>query len=401
MIRLHSSLRAVEPARTLEHAKTLAHQLQISRVTDITRLDRIGIPVYSSVRPTAVVGSLCVNAGKGATLIDARVGAYMEAIEYALAEPGASPVTPTMRTARDVLDGAQRPNAVLDFCPIARREFDLDAPLACVEVEEMLSGRSVLAPAELVFLPYVLRRGTGNFGSHSNGLASGNTLDEGTVHGLFEVIERDVRSFHRVRDGARLVRDETLPRMAQAMLQQVAGADLKMCLRALPNEFEIPCFEALLSDPFTMNSLLLNAGYGCHLVAEIAALRAITEAVQSRLSWIHGARDDLEEAEAAFGPVDPGLLRRVDAQFARYRDDPHPIDYADVEAQGASPGDIEQALAETFERLLRRGIRHVCRIAFTPPSSPLQVLRIIVPRLEYLDRFSHRVGPRLHAYLRS
>ena len=42
--------------------------------------------------PTAAPGSLCVNAGKGLRSIEAEVGAYMEAIEFALAEPGASNV---------------------------------------------------------------------------------------------------------------------------------------------------------------------------------------------------------------------------------------------------------------------------------------------------------------------
>src|SRR5687768_14092846 len=105
MIALDSSLRTVDPAETLAHAKARAQTLGISRVTDITRLDRIGIPVFTSVRPTAVEGSLCVNAGKGVRAIDAKVGAYMEAIEFAIAEPGHSDISIVMATARDVLDG--------------------------------------------------------------------------------------------------------------------------------------------------------------------------------------------------------------------------------------------------------------------------------------------------------
>ena len=66
--RYESSIRARAIAQTLEYAKALAAELGITRVTDTTRLDRAGVPVFASIRPGADVGSLCVNAGKGLTL---------------------------------------------------------------------------------------------------------------------------------------------------------------------------------------------------------------------------------------------------------------------------------------------------------------------------------------------
>jgi ribosomal protein S12 methylthiotransferase accessory factor len=108
-VALSSSLRSAEPETTLARARRRAGPLGITRVTDITRLDRAGIPVYASIRPGAAAGSLCVNAGKGLRPIEAEVGAYMEAIEFALAEPGASHVTTVRATARDVLDGRHGP----------------------------------------------------------------------------------------------------------------------------------------------------------------------------------------------------------------------------------------------------------------------------------------------------
>src|SRR5579862_6644062 len=83
-----SSLRTVRIEITLSHAIPLAEKLGISRVTDISRLDRVGVPVFASIRPGAQRGSLCVNAGKGLTAAEARVGAAMEAIEFAMAEFG-------------------------------------------------------------------------------------------------------------------------------------------------------------------------------------------------------------------------------------------------------------------------------------------------------------------------
>src|SRR3954447_17330325 len=85
-VRPTPSLRAVRPAVTRRRAREMARALGISRVTDVTRLDTVGVPVFASIRPDTQPGSLCVNAGKGLRADEARVGAYMEAIEFAFAE---------------------------------------------------------------------------------------------------------------------------------------------------------------------------------------------------------------------------------------------------------------------------------------------------------------------------
>src|SRR5580693_3332474 len=132
-VHLSSSLRTTPAHVTLARAKARARSLGITRVTDITRLDRVGVPVYASIRPAAAPGSLCVNAGKGLLPIEAEVGAYMEAIEFALAEPGAAKVPIVRKTARDVLDGRKRPGAILDLCPKLGSRVRLDAAMDCVE----------------------------------------------------------------------------------------------------------------------------------------------------------------------------------------------------------------------------------------------------------------------------
>jgi DHA3 family macrolide efflux protein-like MFS transporter len=80
MYRLSSSLRSRSVEESLKYAEEIAPRLGITRVTDTTWLDRVGIPVFASIRPAAAAGSLCVNAGKGLREIEAKVGAYMEAM---------------------------------------------------------------------------------------------------------------------------------------------------------------------------------------------------------------------------------------------------------------------------------------------------------------------------------
>ena len=78
--------RAVPPEETLRAAEAKLPAAGITRVADITDLDRIGIPVFSSIRPMADRGAISVYNGKGATPTEARVSAMMEGLERYSAE---------------------------------------------------------------------------------------------------------------------------------------------------------------------------------------------------------------------------------------------------------------------------------------------------------------------------
>jgi len=78
--------RAMPPEETLKRADAKLPAAGITRVADITNLDRIGIPVFSSIRPMADRGAISVYNGKGATPTEAKVSAMMEGLERYSAE---------------------------------------------------------------------------------------------------------------------------------------------------------------------------------------------------------------------------------------------------------------------------------------------------------------------------
>jgi ribosomal protein S12 methylthiotransferase accessory factor len=321
----------------------------------------------------------------------------MEAIEFATAEPRRANIEIANGCPRDVLDGYDRVDAILDFCPIIGKTIELDAPLACTAAEELVRGEDTIVPAEVVLLPYAHQKGTGWFGSSSNGLASGNSTEEATIHGLFEVIERDVRSFNTVHDTARRVITETLPPPIRSAIDALRAVGIGVVVRELPNVFGIPVFETLIWEPHAQTHAYLNGGFGCHALRDVAVTRAFTEAIQSRVSWIHGGRDDLEEP-AASDALQPQaeLARAASEVFSTCELWPNIVSFDAVEDPFPTFSSLEQVLSATIERLLRSGVSHVCRVRLSAPEDPLVVVRIIVPKLEYLARFSRRAGPRLH-----
>ena len=67
------------PAETLARFGPLAPAMGITRISDVTGLDRIGIPVAMAVRPNSRSVSVCQ--GKGLTVEHAFASALMEAAE--------------------------------------------------------------------------------------------------------------------------------------------------------------------------------------------------------------------------------------------------------------------------------------------------------------------------------
>src|SRR5712671_6839446 len=71
--------RMADPSETLARVRPHAARMGITRLGNITGLDRIGIPVAVAVRPNS--RSVSVSQGKGLDLPQAMVSALMEAAE--------------------------------------------------------------------------------------------------------------------------------------------------------------------------------------------------------------------------------------------------------------------------------------------------------------------------------
>jgi ribosomal protein S12 methylthiotransferase accessory factor len=400
---MSSSFRA-EPLRvTLANAKALARQLGISRVTDITRLDWVGVPVFASIRPDAQPGSLCVNAGKGTRVNEARVGAYMEAIEYAFAEYNRASLKVSLTAAGNIYLGRKRPQSILDFCPVMNAEINLDGPVACVRATEISSGKTFQVPAELVFLPFPIQLGGARyFGCNSNGLASGNSVLEATVHGLIEVIERDISSFQAIKDDSVLVLNQSLPPPIRIMESRLSAGGMKLYVRQVKNGFDIPFFMAVVAEADSHDPIYISVGYGCHPCKEIAVTRAVCEALQSRLSFIHGGRDDLAERYQRFrGRTRKTRMRYARNLLSRICEHDSSIDFEEIPDLSAVATDLQSSLDVVVSILRRNAFEHILRVVYTPPKLPLQVVRILVPGLECFTETTARIGVRLRDYVRA
>ena len=405
-LRYSSSLRQVKAEETLAIARKLAPALGITRVTDVTRLDRVGVPVYVSVRPDADRRSVCVNAGKGLVPIEAEVGATMEAIELAWAEfPRCRGRLDFRQVKVSDLGTAANPFAILDFCPVWGTPIDLDATISCVVAEDVLGGGSALVPAEAVVHPMPDDLpGARYFGTSSNGLASGNSVEEATVHALAEVLERDVLSFHDRVWQPRRVLDDTLPDSIRELEKQLGERGFALLVRYLPNDFGLPAFSSYIYDRDQPG--LTSPGDGLHPIREIALIRSVIESAQARLACIHGGRDDLAEIYHRYGHLSDDEKSQLFARdLGRMAGAAEPIDYREIADHSDRVSDVSSAFEVLVESLTGacrgQGTGRILRVVYTPDDYPLRVVRIVVPGLELHSRDSLRVGPRLLRAIRA
>ena len=176
--------RLAAPGETLAKVRPFAAQMGITRLGNITGLDRIGIPVAVAVRPNS--RSVSVSQGKGLELSQAMASALMEACEGFHAEE----VGPLRRVPyRDL----SRSQIVVDPATLCAgiRHFDAAAAIGWVQGYDLLRGEPCWVPAEIVHTDYTLPRPDGYFLAGSNGLASGNHLTEAINAAIYELVERD------------------------------------------------------------------------------------------------------------------------------------------------------------------------------------------------------------------
>jgi thioglycine synthase len=375
--------RAVPLEETLMRIEPKVPAVGITRVADITNLDRIGIPVFSCIRPTAEAGAITVYNGKGATIEESRISAIMEGVERYSSE---------LHDRRVHLAPFQEMFAhgrVLDPKDlILPKEAEVDRLMPWIEGYDIANDEQIIVPAHAVFHPLPPNY-RGPFRTNTNGLASGNTFEEAVFHALSEVIERDAWSLvEACRDTGPCVEnidDETLADMQK----KFADAQVDVRVRDITSDIGIPTMAAVADDVLLKDPMLLTIGIGTHTSARIAVMRALTEVAQSRLTQIHGAREDTTLAELR-KKMGYDRAKRINAYWFK---DNGLVDYHQIASYDSD--DFLTDIQFMMEALNKKGLDRVIVVDLTRKEIGIPVVRVIVPGLEVFAMDPERRGDRV------
>lgn len=286
------------PVPGLDAAQSrLARAIGVTRVARLTGLDRAGLEVASAIRPDGHV--LQVTNGKGATFADAARGALSEAAELWASEQ--LPLVSAFGSANEV-------HALTGLAPWSEGPWRRGWVLG-----HTLAGGQVLLPVEQVScLP--LERSVPGVPIEqwtSNGLGAHPTRAGALRHALLEAWEREALC-RTLPDGWLVDAVRARRRDAGATGRALEARGFRVAVFDLsPDPRSPPVAGALLA--FDEGPVRLTAGYAARERFEDAAEAALLEAVQSRLTEIHGAREDVvaqRRTDAAISPFFQLPVRR-------------------------------------------------------------------------------------------
>jgi ribosomal protein S12 methylthiotransferase accessory factor len=328
----------------------------------------------------------------------------MEALEFAVSEIASATCEVQRKSLSRLEEHWPAGLRIVDFAPRLGARLDPRARLPVVECEVLGTRSKAWLPAELVLWPSPTQRAPLRFGNSTNGLASGNTLEEATLHALLEILERDTLALQLARDESAALVLSTLPHPFARLAPAWRRRGVKLHVRHLPNALGLPCFQAALHEPEQrVDAPLLARGSGLHFDRHIALSRAICEAAQSRLAVILSRRPGLPGAKEMAARLDASTdLHATEHQLNRLRRRNRYVRFETI--AHSEPVSIRQALGTLLNRLHDAGFGPVFRRRLSIPggaavTTGMHVVRVVLAGSETPVGADPRIGPRMVARL--
>jgi len=260
--------------------------------------------------------------------------------------------------------------------------FSEDYIIDWVKGEELVSKVQVWVPASAIYfcVPAVCRTST-------NGLASGNHLLEAILHALFELIERDaisnieangrlaIKEKCKIVDTTTITNDEL-----QQLIHRIEAAQTKLVLLWVPSCIAIHTFWAVLLNRVAFNAVsTFNVGFGTHFDINIAVTRAITEAVQSRLTLVHSAREDIITK-----PVYKAASIHSSLAYTYFDQlNSNTVWQALEEQVDYKEHDLLQVYRYLLSKLVEAGHTRIIFVDLTNPAVNIPVVKVLIPSLQF------------------
>ena len=341
----------------------------IVRLADITGLDRLGIPVMLAIRPNS--RGIAVNSGKGTDLLTAKLTAVAEGIERHLA----GEVLPDI--CRTSYYDMEKQHVLLPSASLPLRRgahFNHDWPHDWILGWDILGNEPVAVPFSMVRLSRSFHLyDFPIFETSSVGLAAGSHLLEAILEGLLEIMEYG--SLTQAHEATNLDW-RSLPFLRfQLLAERLTSRGINVVVSEYSSAGSAPIFEVILQDR-EISSMGIYAGHAAHLDQEIALVKALLEAAQSRAVYIAGSRDDMSYMNFHIlksRSIDPGGA-------------PRPL--GSLHAQSISSGTrtLQGDIRLVTDLLQQRGVKQIVIVDLSSAEFPLSVIKAIVPGLRRSQR---------------
>lgn len=407
---LNGTSRVIPVENTLCHILEISKKIGLTRIADITYMDKLYIPNYSCVLP-GTEDYIWVYSGKGPTKKHAKVSAIMESIE----RYSSLPTNYTRKFITGTFNELKESYNLLhpdDLVEPLTFDFQNDMLMDYVEGYDIINKENILVPAALALFRYTPNSLSLNPFAfhHTNGLASGNVFEEAVCHALCEVIERDAISLAQLRASAipfhilskihhnlriqgyhinsiskeQFIDDNSLYQDVKIceednfqpvtnLIKKFKKFNIRLIIKDITTDIKIPTFNAACVEWISHDYGYLAEGHGTHPDKRIAILRAITEVSQTRAANIQGARDDLRKIHYNDNNTD-------DKNAWQFMSSQRTINFSDIITyQNEDILDDIKLIIKFFKEV---GLNKAIIVNLTNPKIKIPVVRAIVPGLE-------------------
>ena len=417
--KLSSRIKPVE--ETIKAILPVSSSIGITRLADITNMDILGIPNFSAVLP-GTEDYIWVYSGKGPTRMDAKASALMESIERYSSLPSGNRKKMIQGSYNELskVSKTLHPSNVVEPTIL---EYDDEMIMDFLSGYDLVNNERILIPAPLALFRYSPKPPAINPFAyhHTNGLASGNVLEEAICHSLCELIERDATSLAELNasalpynflrtmtkylsenglqidpvDGTEFVDDNSkYPdvdisnidfKPISNLVKKFNDAKIPLIIKDITSPIGVPTFNASSIEWISEDYGYLAEGHGTHPDARIALLRAITEVSQTRAANIQGARDDLRK-------ISYGNSNSDEKKTWQFMKSKNTIQFSDIKS--FINDDILDDINFILSSLVSNGLKQVIVVDLTNPQIMIPVVRTIVPGLETFKITKAIIGKR-------
>jgi thioglycine synthase len=278
---------------------------RITRLAENTGLDRLSIPNFYAVRPSAAHPSVIVSSGKGTNRPSAVLSALFEAYERWSAESVGSKAFATSK--------AQLATFLPDNVIIAPEGIPADSEYLWTVGFDLVNRRPcVQLLQQAVFPPHQFSEIPPGVTTDTNGLAAGTNPLEAMCAAILELIERDAIRRINPHSFARLT-IRSLPHSFQELSTTFSKAGVDVAVISCPSPTSIPVIYCMSRDKLFNVSSMFCSGSGAHTNLVVALFRALTEVAQSRVGFIAALRDDVSAKVSYYSGVDY-ISRRIELE---------------------------------------------------------------------------------------
>jgi len=290
--------KVINPSETIRNAMYALRNSKrpiFLKTEKIDHLDRLGIPVFISKigAKQSWKGTNESYWGKGANVIQSKASAVMEAIERVSC-------TGFIRNENNYkvqgLSKINRSNVlkelVLSLPGIYRKNVSFikdlkKSPLRYTSAFSLTENKNILFPLEW-------------FSCTTNGFAAGNSIEEATLQGLCEVIER-----HAITTivGKKVLTpeiniDSINNDIAKDMIMKFKNAGVTLYIKDFSLGLGIPTVAVIAHDQKTPhNGIIVNCAAGTSLNRDTALIRALTEVAQGRTQILYRTLGQIKEKQ--------------------------------------------------------------------------------------------------------